>query len=54
MAKIIDTAAERLEILERYRRIAMVGLSGNPYRPSHFAAIYMQPLRRDLHAGAGL
>ena len=41
MAKIIDTAAERLEILERYRRIAMVGLSGNPYRPSHFAAIYM-------------
>ncbi len=41
MAKVIDTAAERLEILERYRRIAMVGLSGNPYRPSHFAAIYM-------------
>lgn len=41
MAKIIDTAAERLDILERYRRIAMVGLSGNPYRPSHFAAIYM-------------
>ncbi len=41
MAKIIDTAAERLEILERHRHIAMVGLSGNPYRPSHFAAIYM-------------
>jgi predicted CoA-binding protein len=41
MAKIIETAAERLDILTRYRRIAMVGLSGNQYRPSHFAAIYM-------------
>jgi predicted CoA-binding protein len=35
------TAAQRIELLRRYRRIAMVGLSGNPYRPSHFAAIYM-------------
>ena len=33
--------AARLFILERYRRIAMVGLSANPFRPSHFAAIYM-------------
>jgi predicted CoA-binding protein len=41
MAKIIETAAERLDILNCYRRIAMVGLSGNQYRPSHFAAIYM-------------
>jgi len=41
MAKIIDSAAERLEILDHYRRFAMVGLSGNQYRPSHFAAIYM-------------
>lgn len=41
MAKIIETAAERLDILTRYHCIAMVGLSGNPYRPSHFAAIYM-------------
>ncbi|MCW5982467.1 MAG: CoA-binding protein [Bryobacteraceae bacterium] len=28
-------------MLERYRTIAMVGLSANPFRPSHFAAIYM-------------
>lgn len=35
------SAYERLDILERYRTIAMVGLSANPYRPSHFAAIYM-------------
>ena len=41
MAKIIDSAAERLEILNKYRKIAMVGLSSNQYRPSHFAAIYL-------------
>jgi uncharacterized protein len=35
------TSFERLRILKRYRTIAMVGLSANPYRPSHFAAIYM-------------
>lgn len=35
------TAYQRLSVLQRYSRIAMVGLSGNPYRPSHFAAIYM-------------
>ena len=36
-----STATERLRILERYRRIAMVGLSSNPFRPSHYAAIYL-------------
>ncbi len=35
------TAADRLRILETYKHIAMVGLSGNPFRPSHFAAIYL-------------
>jgi predicted CoA-binding protein len=35
-------AYDRLRILTRYRRIAMVGLSPNPYRPSHFAAIYLK------------
>jgi predicted CoA-binding protein len=35
------TAAGRLRILETYRTIAMVGLSSNPFRPSHFAAVYM-------------
>ena len=35
------TAYDRLRILETYRRIAMVGLSSNPFRPSHFAAIYL-------------
>ena len=35
------SAMQRLRILECYRSIAMVGLSANPYRPSHFAAMYM-------------
>ena len=35
------TAFDRLRILEQNRTIAMVGLSANPFRPSHFAAIYM-------------
>jgi predicted CoA-binding protein len=35
------TPFERQSILERYRRIAMVGLSSNPFRPSHFAALYL-------------
>ena len=39
--RFAKTAADRLRILEKYRRIAMVGLSSNPFRPSHFAAIYL-------------
>jgi uncharacterized protein len=41
MAKLIETAAERLEILQRYKNVAIVGLSSNAFRPSHFAAIYL-------------
>jgi predicted CoA-binding protein len=33
---------ERLRILTENDTIAMVGLSADPMRPSHFAAIYMQ------------
>jgi uncharacterized protein len=40
-SRFAKTALERRRILERYRRIAMVGLSSNPFRPSHFAAIYL-------------
>ena len=35
------TAADRLRILKTYKHIAMVGLSSNPFRPSHYAAIYL-------------
>jgi len=41
LSRFATTAADRLRILERYRRIAMVGLSSNQFRPSHFAAIYL-------------
>jgi predicted CoA-binding protein len=39
--RFATTAADRLKILESYRRIAMVGLSSNEFRPSHFAAKYL-------------
>lgn len=35
------TSFDRLRILQNAKTIAMVGLSSNPFRPSHFAAIYM-------------
>ena len=40
-SRFATTAYQRLRILETHRRIAMVGLSANPFRPSHFAAIYL-------------
>jgi predicted CoA-binding protein len=39
--RFATTAFDRLRILENYRRIAVVGLSSNQFRPSHFAAIYL-------------
>jgi predicted CoA-binding protein len=36
------SSSERLRILTENNVIAMVGLSSDPMRPSHFAAIYMQ------------
>jgi predicted CoA-binding protein len=41
MTTLVTSALEANALLRKYQRIAMVGLSGNPYRPSHFAAIYM-------------
>lgn len=39
--RFATSAGERLRILQEARTIAMVGLSANPFRPSHFAAIYL-------------
>ena len=36
------SSSTRLRILTENKTIAMVGLSADPMRPSHFAAIYMQ------------
>ena len=41
-------AFERLRILTENNTIAMVGLSADPMRPSHFAAIYMQSEGYDI------
>jgi len=40
-SRFATTAYDRMRILEQYNRIAIVGLSSNPFRPSHFAAIYL-------------
>ena len=40
-SEFATTSFDRLRILQQGRTIAMVGLSANPFRPSHFAAIYM-------------
>ena len=33
---------ERLKLLQQYHHIAIVGVSSDQYRPSHFVAIYLQ------------
>lgn len=39
---------ERLRFLQQYRHIAVVGVSADPYRPSHFVAIYLQAEGYDI------
>lgn len=39
---------DRLEILREYRHVAIVGLSIDQYRPSHFVAIYLQAEGYDI------
>lgn len=41
MQKIPDMY-ERLNILQTHHNVAIVGVSADPYRPSHFVAIYLQ------------
>src|SRR6202158_3681755 len=33
---------DRLKLLQTYKHVAIVGVSADPYRPSHFVAIYLQ------------
>lgn len=39
---------ERLKILQQYQHIAIVGISSDQYRPSHFVAIYLQAEGYDI------
>lgn len=38
---IATSSSELREVLTKYRRIAVVGLSNKPYRPSHDVAAYL-------------
>ena len=42
MTTPIPDMYERLDLLQQYHHIAIVGISADQYRPSHFVAIYMQ------------
>jgi len=39
---LIPDMYERLKLLQQYRNVAIVGISADQYRPSHFVAIYLQ------------
>jgi len=39
---------DRLKLLQQYRHIAIVGVSADQYRPSHFVAIYLQAEGYDI------
>ena len=38
---ILERAAERLDLMHRTRSVAIVGMSANPARASHFVATYL-------------
>ncbi|MDQ2904515.1 MAG: CoA-binding protein [Chloroflexota bacterium] len=48
MKNLIPDMYDRLTILRTYRHIAIVGVSADPYRPSHFVAIYLQAEGYDI------
>jgi predicted CoA-binding protein len=41
MKNLMPDMYERLQLLRQYKHIALVGISADQYRPSHFVAIYM-------------
>ena len=42
MNNTVPDMYDRLQLLQHYRHIAIVGISADQYRPSHFVAIYLQ------------
>jgi len=48
MNHTIPDMYDRLQFLQQYRHIAIVGISADPYRPSHFVAIYLQAEGYDI------
>jgi predicted CoA-binding protein len=45
---MIPDMYDRLQILQHYRHVAIVGVSADQYRPSHFVAIYLQAEGYDI------
>ena len=39
---------DRLQLLQQFKHVAVVGLSADQYRPSHFVAIYLQAEGYDI------
>src|SRR5712671_5962173 len=39
---------DRLQYLQQYKHVAIVGISADQYRPSHFVAIYLQAEGYDI------
>jgi predicted CoA-binding protein len=48
MKILIPNMYDRLQLLRQYKHIAIVGVSADPYRPSHFVAIYLQAEGYDI------
>ena len=48
MNKLSPDMYDRLRLLQQYKHIAIVGVSADPYRPSHFVAIYLQAEGYDI------
>jgi uncharacterized protein len=48
MTTAIPDMYERLQLLQQYKHVAIVGISADPYRPSHFVAIYLQAEGYDI------
>ncbi|MBA2396115.1 MAG: CoA-binding protein [Ktedonobacteraceae bacterium] len=45
---LVPDMFERLKLLQQYRHVAIVGVSADQYRPSHFVAIYLQAEGYDI------
>src|SRR5947208_16499827 len=39
---------DRLQLIQQYHHVAIVGISADQYRPSHFVAIYLQAEGYDI------
>lgn len=48
MTTAVPDMYDRLNILQQYKHVAIVGVSADPYRPSHFVAIYLQAEGYDI------